>query len=179
MIVDGEGYRERTAEVEARVLFAALCYFCSRKRGNSVKLCTLRSWEFKLLSLLHCCVKSVVWQLGVCPLWKDSSSSWWVFLCTPPKENFILGSFLYFSLKKNKIEHIYFAEQILCRSWLPPVHEDDSVPAVQVHGVRTCQGCVRVVWLAGGWLPTRASALNTIALNLQQQTASSGSESQL
>lgn len=50
---------------------------------------------------------------------------------------------IFLSLKKNT-EHVYFAEQILCRSRLHPVHEDDSVPAVQVCGVRTCQRCLRM-----------------------------------
>lgn len=143
MKVDGGGYRECTTEIETRMLFAALRYSCTGKGGNSVKLHSLCSWEFKLLSLLYCCVRSVVWQLGLCPLWKESSSSWWVFLSNPSKEDFILGSFLYFSLFKKNTEHVYFAEQILCRSRLPPVREDDSVPAVQVCGVRTCQRCLR------------------------------------
>lgn len=59
------GYGECTAEIETRMLFAAFCYYCGGKGGVSVKLFSLRSRGLKLLSLLHCCVKSVVWQLGL------------------------------------------------------------------------------------------------------------------
>lgn len=59
------GYRECTAEIETRMQFAAFCYYCGGKGGVSVKLFSPRSRGLKLLSLLHCRVKSVVWQLGL------------------------------------------------------------------------------------------------------------------
>lgn len=74
MKVSGEGHRECTAETGTRKLFATLCYYC-REKEETVKLRSLCSCEYKLLSSLHCCVKSVMWQLGLGPFWKDASSS--------------------------------------------------------------------------------------------------------
>lgn len=80
---------------------------------------------------------------------------------------------IFLFLKKIKIEQVYFAEKILWRSQLPPVHGDGFVPAVQVCGIGTWQRCFRMPRSHTVW-----DASNSITLNIQQQTASSSTESQ-